>query len=131
MNLLTQSDAYLLNPSLGSLHKESIIWLEELDFWKDELEFLYRILSKRLPTSAFPQEQLAKMQRELINILTSAIGNLREKIRAHEQSLFPLLQKIGSSDEKMFRTEHQKLFQETLKAMDRVKRFKLEVFSLF
>jgi hypothetical protein len=96
------------------LHKESISWLEEIDFWKDELEFLYKVLSKRLATSSFPLERLAELQKDLINIQSSTISFLREKIKVHEQALFPLLQKIESSDEENSRTEHKNLLKEKI-----------------
>jgi hypothetical protein len=40
MELLTsQKMEYLLDASLQALHAESLEWIQEIDFWKDEMIF--------------------------------------------------------------------------------------------
>jgi len=53
MELIESSKAaYLLDAGLGVLHEQSIEWLSEIDFWRDEAVFFYSLIVKK-PLSQF------------------------------------------------------------------------------
>jgi hypothetical protein len=132
MNFLTQpTSTYLLGKSLGSLHEESRSWLDEIDFWQNEMVFLYKLLNKRLPTKNFPSEKLSLLEKKLIDIQTAKLDKIKSDLLKHQLSLSALLKNPPWSDEEDFREQHHKLLAELYAFQDLIKSFKREVFLLF
>jgi hypothetical protein len=132
MNLLTRHDAsHLLGASLTSLHEQSISWLEEINFWQNEMTFLYKLLNKRMPIHSYPSEKLSVLEKELIDIQTSSLDKTKLKVLNHEQSLANIMHNPAATDEENFREKHQELSMEVYVLQDVIKRFKTVVFALF
>src|ERR1035438_7363 len=82
MELLTKSKSdYLLNGSIEILHRQSMEWLNEIDFWKDEIAFFYALTVKKT-LNGFPdnlKSQENKIEKELIRISGGELDNLDRK----------------------------------------------------
>ena len=97
MELLMNSKTdYLLEASLESLHAESMEWLNEIDFWSDEMTFFYRLLRKNQSNKAFPTAELAAVEMELVSLTSDKVNKLRNEIQNHERSLSAVMKNTSS-----------------------------------
>lgn len=73
MELLSPSKTeYLLDVPLEALHAETLAWLDELGFWADEMSFFYKLLHHNKFSNAFPSEQVADIDKELIDLASES-----------------------------------------------------------
>jgi len=52
------------NLNLESLHAESMEWRNEIDFWRDEMAFFYKLLQKEETRETFPAKDLAAVENQ-------------------------------------------------------------------
>jgi len=130
MELLMNSKTdYLLEASLESLHAESMEWLNEIDFWSDEMTFFYRLLRKNQSNKAFPTAELAAVEMELVSLTSDKVNKLRNEIQSHERSLSAVMKNTSSGEEEGYRAKHRQLVKDINETYILIKAFKKEVFS--
>src|SRR5581483_6257400 len=84
---------YLLTAGVETLHAQSIEWLEEIAFWRDETAFLYALevtkTGKKVPVAA--KNKLKKADDELVKIAGGELDTLYAKVEEHESLLDRIL----------------------------------------
>lgn len=122
---------YLLDVSIDSLHAESLKWLKDIDFWKDEMSFFYKLLHKKNILSRFPSEQLASIDQEIIRVNSDQLDKIRKEIHDHEQSLANLVKTPSLQEKETYVLAHQRLLVEMLTMFAMITDLKKTVFSFF
>lgn len=120
---------YLLDASLESLHAESTDWLNEIDFWRDEMAFFYKLLHRKETRDAFPSETLAAMEKELVSITGDKLDQLRDHVIRHERSLADLLRTTSLLQEEGYRETHRWLHRDMSALNVMIRAFKKNVYS--
>lgn len=132
MELLVQPRSMnLLDVGLEVLHEQSYEWLNEIDFWKDEVSFFYSLLVKKtlrsVPINA--KGKIEHIENELISISGGALDELKLKVEEHEKFLNHLLES-NNGDERTYRDKHSLLEYEFSKFKKRFKTLNKDVLSL-
>jgi hypothetical protein len=120
---------YLLQASLATLHVESQEWLKEIEFWRDELAFFYKLLREKESIEDFPKEALTAMQKELVRIDSEKLEVMKNQVHSHENSLSALLKTTSLQDEEQYRETHRKLLIEIYEVQSLIRNYKKELFS--
>jgi hypothetical protein len=130
MELLAYPNSrYLLEASIDSLHAESLEWLKEIDFWKDEMTFFYKLIHTRKAFAGFPTEELATIDKELIRINSDKVDKLRKEVQDHEQLLVSIVKTPVLMDKERYTDTHRNLLMEIYAVSELIKDFKRSVFS--
>lgn len=108
-NRMKQS--YALAPELEDLHTQSREWLSDLAFWKDEADFLRRLIDKNFVHLMTGEGLRTAVQlSEKISTLSDIeVKNLIDLVRIHEGKLAELMEKPQEKREESFRKEHKLL----------------------
>lgn len=105
--LPTVKGEYLLEAPLEVLHHESMEWLDEIKFWRDEVAFFFRLLSHRTREGKLMQgPRLPEAERKLMSVSSRELDNLESEVLAHEK----LLARIFNNrwrDEPFYRFRHR------------------------
>jgi hypothetical protein len=130
MQLLTsERTEYYLNTSLDVLHRESIEWLNELEFWMDEIIFFYKLIQDNTHEYLFPAAEIAEAQKQLIEIHSDKLEKLRKELVRHERVLGNILRST-STDDQDYRIAHNELFTKLIILQKDIREFKQKVFRL-
>jgi hypothetical protein len=132
MEFLTQPKAtYLLEASLDVLHAQSVEWLSEIAFWRDETAFIYTLVLKKtlksLPVNA--ESAIEQIESELILLSSGDLDDLEKAVEQHEIFLGDLLESKYLS-ERNYRGKHEQLMLKFCEFERRFKDLKREVFQL-
>lgn len=99
---------YILQPSLVTMHQESLNWISATALWKRELSFFQKLLDQH--TNKMDSVEFKKQVDHYQNLITYYAGELvdelRKKLRTHEHNLANMLQEMNESDVEYFK-EHQ------------------------
>lgn len=125
---ITKTD-HLLNASLESLHAESREWLNEIDFWNEEMSFFYKLIHLREPRISFPTANLASLEKEMIQITSEDLLRLKSEVESHERSLSALVKNNSLGEEREYREKHRNLLADMYNIQFRIRKFKSSVFS--
>ncbi len=129
--LATPKTMYLLEAGLDVLHAQSIEWLNEIAFWKDESAFFYTLVVTKtlnyIPINA--KNSIEKIENELISITGGDLDDLQKEVEHHEIFLNNLLKKKYLSEES-FREIHEQLTFKFYQFERRLKDLKNEIFKL-
>ena len=132
MELLTSTKSdYLLNGSIETLHQQSNEWINEIQFWRDELAFFYALTVKKT-LKGVPEKMKAiaeESEKEMIKLTGGELDNLLEKVLRHENSLSLVLDN-KYEDEQSYREKHKHLAAKISEFEQRFKLLKKEVFKL-
>lgn len=130
MEILTNNGTeYLLAASLEQLHHESKDWVKEVDFWKDEMSFFYKLLHSKTPPKSFPGKALASVDEKLVRINADLLDPLTHALRTHEQSLAMMVKTTSLQDEDSYRERHKSLLAQMQDAQHLIRSLKRYVFS--
>jgi hypothetical protein len=130
MELLTSPKTeYLLQVSLESLHAESVEWLREIEFWQEEMSFIFRILRKKEVFKTLPPDQLEALDKEMINLMSYNIDKARAGVKQHERDLKEVLHAIVVGQEKRYRDSHRTLLIEVHRLYQLIRDFKKRTFD--
>lgn len=130
MELLTYPNSkYLLEASIDSLHAESLGWLREIDFWKDEMTFFYKLLHTKNALPGFPTEELASIDKELIRINSDKLDKMKKEVQDHEQLLAAIIKTPTLMEKEKYSEVHHNLHLEIFAVSDLIKDLKRTVFS--
>lgn len=107
--LISSKSEYLLQPDLYHLHRESVKWLSEIDFWNIELNFFRNVLDKIFLNIETPKEMdnLIRLQKKIIHAKIEVLDKIFQDIADHEGKLSELLENEFSHDEQQYRNAHQ------------------------
>ncbi len=104
---------YILQPSLVSMHQQSLEWLSASALWKRELSFFQKLLDKNSVKAT--TSELKKEMDHFQHIITyyggEVVDGLRKKLRVHEGDLANMLQSMNESDTKYFK-DHENIINE-------------------
>ena len=107
-NITSPKSTFLLEAPLEVLHSESLEWLEEVEFWKDEAAFFYSLIiekTKKDP-SAFKTKEAKDVEKHLIHVSAEKIDDLKMEVQAHERFLSKLMDN-PKLDEQLYRSRHK------------------------
>ena len=130
MELLTNHGTeYLLAASLEQLHHESQEWIKEVDFWKDEMSFFYKVLHSKVSSRSYPSEALAAMEKNLVRISAEVLDPMTNTLKTHEQYLATIVNTTSLQDEESYRERHKSLGAQVLDAYQEIRSFKKDILS--
>lgn len=121
---------YLLEASLGTLHAESREWMSAIDFWREEMPCFYKLLRKNANAFAFPPEELAEIEKEMIRINSDELVNIKSRVEHHERALASIVKSTSPAEEGEYRHEHRAITNDVYALQQVIRKFKKEVFSL-
>ena len=112
-SLTSPTGNFTLQPSLESMHRESIEWLSATDLWKRELNFFQKLLDQHAPEmkSVEFKKQIDHFQHLITYYGGELVDLLHKKLRKHESRLASLIQEAGESDAEYYRA-HTSLMDE-------------------
>ena len=121
----------LLDFGLETLHEQSIEWLSDIAFWRDEVAFLYALevkgTLKETPMNA--KSRLDKIESELEQFTGGEIDSLYNEVMAHERFLDNLLSS-KREDEVGYREKHLQISEKIDSFNLRFKILKREIFDI-
>jgi hypothetical protein len=130
-NLTSPKSTFLLEAPLEVLHSESLEWLEEVEFWKDEAAFFYALIiekTKQNPSLSATKE-LKNVEKHLIYVSSEKIDDLKMEVQGHERFLAKLIDNPKLNDQ-LYRSRH-KIITEKIHAFKKeFKEMKKKVFLL-
>lgn len=126
--LVTESN-HLLEANLDWLHSQTVEWLREVDFWKDEAVFFYNLLRRSDVRSTFPARELAELENELIRITGQDITALKIALRQHEELLKALIMQTPGELESKYRQKHRDIMFDVTALENRIRNYKKQVFN--
>jgi hypothetical protein len=131
MKTIMPNIKYIETKSPDELHVESLNWISELKFIKDEQKFLEDLLKSY--TIQLLENQDFSKNREIINDLTKirkSGENLLKKLINHENELLILVDGIDQiKEEKHYRFLHSTYLLEVTNYFNEYKSIKKEIFS--
>ena len=125
--LVTETD-HLLEANLDWLHSQTMEWIREVDFWKDEAVFFYHLLRRKDVSRTFPARELADLENELIRISGQDITSLIVELRQHEQLLKSLMETPGDRENE-YRQKHREIMFHVASLETRIREYKKQVFN--
>lgn len=126
--IVTETD-HLLEANLDWLHSQTVEWLREVDFWKDEAVFFYTLLRRNDLRTSFPAPELAALENELICISGQDITALKIALRQHEQLLKSILMQTPGDLEIEYRHKHREIMIAVAALENRIREYKKAVFK--
>ncbi|MGP8215047.1 MAG: hypothetical protein ACLQQ4_05745 [Bacteroidia bacterium] len=131
ITLNSASSKYLLDLGLETLHEQSMEWVSDIAFWRDEVAFLYALEVKKtmraVPVHA--KDKLEHIENELIKLAGGDLDSLYDEVKAHEQFLNNLLES-KREDEESYREKHVEIVQKVEAFNKRFKALKREIFDI-
>jgi hypothetical protein len=99
---------YILQPSLVTMHQESLNWISAIELWKRELSFFQKLLDQHAPkmTNVEFKKQIDHYQNLITYYRGELVDTLRKNLRDHEHRLASMLQELNEADVEYFK-EHQ------------------------
>ncbi len=132
MELLeSPKSAYLLEASITILHQESMEWLEEIEFWEDEIIFFTALIvgnTKKFP-SVLKTKEGKNIKNFLINLSIDALDDLKLEVHAHERYLSKMLDS-KKQNEQLYRSKHKSIAKKVSDFESNFKQMKKTVFQL-
>jgi len=130
ISVIGTTGKYILQPSLVSMHQQSVEWLSASALWKRELIFFQKLLDQH-SSKAVTVEQKKEMD-HFQNIITyydgEVVDGLRKTVREHEKDLADMLQRMDESDTQYFK-DHKQVIGELTTFSRTYDQFKHEFFS--
>lgn len=122
---------YALDASLETLHAESQSWLNDLEFWGDEMSFFYKLLHRREAKGIFPSNELADVEKELVKLNGERLTKTKSSVLSHERLLSSSLQSQSLAEEEVYREAHRTLLIEIYELQVAMRSFKKNVFTYY
>ena len=109
ISVIGTTGKYILQPSLISMHQQSLEWLSASALWKRELSFFQKLLDQHSAkaTSVDLKKEMDHFQHIITYYGGEVVDVLRKKIREHEKDLAEMLQSMNESDTKYFKDHEQ------------------------
>ncbi|MBI4947540.1 MAG: hypothetical protein HY840_14200 [Bacteroidetes bacterium] len=125
----SEKHAFLLEAPLEVLHAESLEWLEEIEFWKDESAFFYTLVIEKTKQNleTFKTKESKDIEKHLVYISAEKLDDLRIEVQAHEQFLARLIGNI-KLDDQLYRRRHKAIAEKIHSFESEFKEMKKKVF---
>lgn len=122
---------YLLNAPVEVLHETSQEWLQEMEFYKDEVAFFYHLLRQKSKQDAkvLKTKEAHDIERHIIHVSVDTVNEMEKDIRLHEKFLTHIL-KNPETDQQFYRDQHQELSNKINAFRKEFHQLKKEVFQL-
>jgi hypothetical protein len=121
---------YLPFASLESLHAEATEWKSDVIFWQEEMSFFYKLLHKKFSQSAIPSTELAMLEKELIDISSVNLLNVKQDVEDHEAYLAQLVHDSVLQSQDGYREQHKVILERIHTVQGRMKDYKMKLFSI-
>ena len=107
------TDRYILQPRLINMHQESLEWLSATVLWKNELNFLQKLLDDHasLFVTVDEKKEIDHYQNLIIYYNGEVIDAFRKKLRKHENGMAAVLQSRDETGTEYFKV-HEGLMDE-------------------
>ncbi len=129
MEMLTSPKTeYLLQASLEVLHEQSLEYLNEIAFIKEEIAFFNTLLNKNAGRQ-FPSEQSAAFGKELVSFNSGVVSVLQNKIMEHERWLSDIIKTDTLGRQESYRNIHREVTEEMNACHKRYFQLKKSIFS--
>lgn len=120
---------FLLEAPIEVLHEESLEWLEEIEFWKDEITFFFRLMLTK--NNQRPKTKMAQdIESQLIYLSSEKLDDLRLSVQSHERFLSEMMKTAKWLDEKVYRSKHRNLSKKFQAFEIEIKNLKTKIFQL-
>jgi hypothetical protein len=121
---------YILQPSLVSMHQQSLEWLSASALWKRELSFFQKLLDQYSANarSTDQKKEIDHFQHIVTYYGGEVVDSLRKKIREHESDLANMLQSMNESDTQYFK-DHERVISEIATFSKTYDQFRHEFFG--
>jgi hypothetical protein len=131
MKLLTKKTTFLLKAPLEVLHSESVEWLEEIEFWKDEVAFFYKLIMKETKENpdVFKTKEAKEVEKKLIQVAVHSLDELKLEVTEHEKFLARLMEN-SKLDAQLYHDRHASIVSKFAQFGNEYKQMKKEVFRL-
>lgn len=129
MNTKTTASDHLLDASLEWLHSQTLVWMKDVDFWKEEGKFFYNLLRKKEVRPVFPEREIAVLEKEIVRIMADDLEPLKSTLLAHERLLKSCLKKGIATDEKQYRDAHHEIVHTVNLTDSKIRDFKQRIFK--
>lgn len=126
--LVSAKSDFLLEAPLEVLHEESLEWLEEIEFWKDETAFFYTLMITKSEEQP-PSKSLLGIQNHIIYLSAEKIDDLKLAIQRHERYLAGML-KSKRQDEGAYRAQHKAIAKKVHDFEMEMREMKKKVFAV-
>lgn len=133
MELLSSpKTSYMLEANLEVLHEETTEWLNDINYWRDEIAFFYTLMVKKIGKGmeGDDQEEIGHIQDELLHINQNKLDELQQMLETHERNLSALLDGVSLHDERSYRDKHKVILGKVRNINERIRSLKREIFSL-
>ncbi len=121
---------YLLEAPLEILHEESMEWLEEIEFWKDEVAFFYKLIIRKADKKPRPKTKtMLGIESKLIYLSSEKLDDLKLEIQIHERFLARMMKSV-KQDEGAYRAKHKIIAKKVQDFEMEMKEIKSKVFAL-
>jgi hypothetical protein len=120
---------HLLDGSLEWLHTQTIEWMKEIEFWREEMTFFYNLLHKTELKAAFPTQELSELEKELVKISGEDLDKLKSLLQQHERALKKILEHVSREGELDYRHDHTTILYIVSNFQQRIRTFKKTIFD--
>jgi hypothetical protein len=122
--------AFLLEAPLEVLHEESMEWLEEIEFWKDEAAFFYSLILKSAQSLPLSKSKEAKeIESQLVYLSSERLDDLMLEVKVHEKFLANMIGNVRL-DEQGYRSRHKEIVSKLTGLENEFRSLKREIFAL-
>jgi hypothetical protein len=130
ISVLSNTDKYILQPTLMNKHRKTMEWLSATLLWKRELSFFQKLLDQYAPkfTQEDDKKKIDHFQNIIIYYNAELLGSLSTKLRLHEKELAQLLESKDESRTQYFK-EHDALMNELESFQQQLLQYKDELFQ--
>jgi len=112
MNSIEQSKMdYLLQRTVEDLHESSRQWMEDIDFWKIELDFFQKLLDDQVAKmhSTEQKQQLDHFQNLIIYYRGELLDQFEQSARRHAKVMGALVASSNGREDGTARNKHVEL----------------------
>lgn len=120
---------HLLEGSLEWLHTQTVEWMKEIEFWREEMSFFYSLLHRKEVKNAFPTQQLSELEKEIVKISGEDLDKLKSLLQQHERALIKVLEQESREGELDYRHDHTTILYIVNNFQQRIRTFKKSVFD--
>lgn len=111
------------------LHAESLEWMSDLAFWREEMSFFYRILRTKEIKRTLPAHELEAIDQEMIKLTSENLMEMKKKVIWHERDLKNAIHPVLTGEEQQYRDKHRSLLTQMHHVQDQVREFKKRVYA--
>lgn len=123
--------SFILKANWDQLYVLTGHWKKDLDFYKEDLRFLYKLINKYFIWLT-EEENVSSVRKIAYNLqsLNEKCTDLLEKVKKHQVQIGSLVEDPDNEDTQVFRIEHQHLEEEIAAFVKLFRNNRKEVFTI-